>query len=75
MSAGSCPTVILRALLRRRNWLYVPSMTDGDWAEKEAEAIVDRFVSDESSADLLCLQQSIAEALIRTYDEGRGATG
>jgi hypothetical protein len=50
-------------------------MIAGDWAEKEAETIIDRFVSDESSADLLSLQQSIAAALCRAYDKGRDATG
>lgn len=44
-----------------------------DWAEKEAEAIVDRFVADESSADLWRLQQSIAEVLRTAYEKGRGA--
>jgi hypothetical protein len=43
----------------------------GDWAEKEAEAIVDRFVADESSADLLRLQQSIAQALRTAYEKGK----
>ena len=42
-----------------------------DWAEKEAEPIVDRFVADESSADLLRLQQFIAEALRASYERGR----
>jgi hypothetical protein len=41
------------------------------WAEKEAEAIVDRFVADTSSADLLCLQESIAHALKAAYEKGR----
>ncbi len=41
-----------------------------DWAEKEAEAIIDRFVADESPADLLRLQQSIAEALRVAYENG-----
>ena len=44
-----------------------------DWAEKEAEAIIDRFVADESSADLLRLQQSIAEALRAAYRKGKEA--
>ena len=44
-----------------------------DWADKEAEAIVDQFVADESSADLLRLQQSIAEALRAAYEKGREA--
>ena len=42
-----------------------------DWAEKEAEAIVDQFVADESSADLLRLQQLIAEALRTAYAKGK----
>jgi hypothetical protein len=46
-----------------------------DWVEKEAEAIVDRFVADESSADLLQLQQSIADALRAAYEKGREARG
>jgi hypothetical protein len=46
-----------------------------DWVEKEAEAIVDRFVADESSADLLQLQQSIVEALRAAYEKGREARG
>ncbi|WP_447979348.1 hypothetical protein [Candidatus Nitrospira bockiana] len=46
-----------------------------DWAEKEAEAIVDSFVADESSADLLRLQQAIAEALRRAYEQGQKSSG
>ena len=42
-----------------------------DWAEKEAEIIVDRCVADESSADLLRLQQSIAQALRMAYEKGK----
>ena len=42
-----------------------------DWAEKEAEVLVDRFVADESSTDLLHLQQSIAEALRAAYEKER----
>ncbi len=42
-------------------------------AEKEAEAIIDRFVADESSADLLRLQQSIADALRAAYQKGKEA--
>lgn len=45
--------------------------TMNDWAEQEAEALVDRFVADESSADLLRLQQSIARALKAAYEKGR----
>ena len=44
-----------------------------DWAEKEAEAIVDQFVLDDSSSDLLRLQQSIAQALIMAYQRGKEA--
>ncbi len=40
-----------------------------DWAEQEAEKIIDCFVADGSSADLLHLQQLIAEAL-RTVFKG-----
>jgi hypothetical protein len=49
------------------------SMMMEDWADKEAEAIVDRFVADESAADLLRLQQSIAQALRAAYEKGREA--
>jgi hypothetical protein len=51
--------------------IYLRSIIMDDWADKEAEAIVDRFVADESSADLLCLEQSIAEALRAAYEKGR----
>jgi hypothetical protein len=44
-----------------------------DWAEKEAEAIIDQFVLDESSSDLLRLQQSIAQALLMAYQKGKEA--
>jgi hypothetical protein len=44
-----------------------------DWAEKKAEAIVDRFLADESYTDLLRLQQSIAEALHVAYQKGKEA--
>ena len=44
-----------------------------DWSEQEAEAIVDRFVADESSADLMRLQQSIANALLTAYEKGKEA--
>jgi hypothetical protein len=46
-----------------------------DWAEKEAEVIVDAFVADESSSDLLNLQGAIANALRRAYESGRKAAG
>ena len=42
-------------------------MTTLAWAETQAEGIIDRFIADESSADLLHLQQMIAEALRRAY--------
>jgi len=41
-----------------------------DWAEKEAETIVDQFVDDETPADLLRLQKLIAEALRTFYAIG-----
>lgn len=42
-----------------------------DWAEKEAEAIVDDFVADEGQDDLLRLQTAIAVALRKAYEKGR----
>ena len=42
-----------------------------DWAEGEAEAIVDQFVADERPDDLLRLQTAIAVALRKAYDKGR----
>ena len=45
-----------------------------DWAETEAESIIDAFVADHSSADLLHLQESIAAALRHAYDEGKSAS-
>lgn len=42
-----------------------------DWADQEAEVVVDRFIADESSTDLLCLQQSIAHALRIAYENGK----
>lgn len=44
-----------------------------EWAEQEAEAIVDRFVENESSADLMRLQQSIANVLLTAYQKGKEA--
>jgi hypothetical protein len=46
-----------------------------DWAEEEAEAIVDRFVADEGPDDLLRLQTAIAAALRNAYDKGRAQRG
>ena len=58
--------------IRTIGWhFHLRWMIMGDWAEKEAEAIVDRFVADESSADLLRLQQSIAQALRTAYEKGK----
>jgi hypothetical protein len=45
-----------------------------DWAEQQAEAIIDAFMADESSADLLHLQQMIEEALRRAYDHANPGT-
>ena len=45
-----------------------------DWAEKQAESIIDAFVADESSADLLHLQQMIAEALRMAGGNGSPGT-
>jgi len=44
-----------------------------DWAEEEAEAIVDQFVADEGPDDLLRLQTAIAAALrkARAHDKGQ----
>lgn len=41
------------------------------WAEEEAEAIVDRFVADDTPEDLLHLQQHIAAALQSAYEKGK----
>lgn len=45
-----------------------------DWRNTEAEAIVDAFVADQTSHDLLRLQQAIAAALRRAYEKGRKET-
>jgi len=42
-----------------------------DWAEQEAETIVDAFVADTSASDLLRLQERIAAALRRAFERGR----
>ena len=41
-----------------------------EWAETEAERILDSFVSYEGSDDLLKLEQAIAAALCRAYEMG-----
>lgn len=46
-------------------------MTREDWADEEAEAIVDQFVADESTIDLLHLQESIAQVLRTAYQKGK----
>lgn len=38
-----------------------------DWADVEAELIVDTFVADQASDDLLRLQLAIADALLRAF--------
>jgi hypothetical protein len=43
-----------------------------DWAEKEAEAIVDKFVADEGPDDLLRLQMAIAAALRKAKANEKG---
>jgi len=42
-----------------------------DWAEQQAETIVDAFVADQGPEDLLRLQQAIANALRRAYERGK----
>ncbi len=42
-----------------------------DWAEQEAEKILDAFFSSEGPDDLLLLQQAIAAELSRAYKIGR----
>ena len=41
------------------------------WAEKEAEKILDDFAAYEGADDLLKLQQAIARALCRAYEDGK----
>jgi len=45
-----------------------------EWAETEAERIIDAFVSYEGSDDLLKLQQAVAAALCRAYEMGAEGT-
>jgi hypothetical protein len=42
-----------------------------DWADNEAERIVDDFVANESSEDLLRLQEAIAAAIRDAYKRAR----
>lgn len=46
-------------------------LTMADWAEQQAEAIVDTFVADQGPEDLLRLQQAIANALRQAYERGK----
>ena len=41
-----------------------------DWADHGAERIIDAFLTDERSDDLLLLQQTIATALYVAYEAG-----
>jgi len=41
------------------------------WAERQAEIIVDTFLSDGAPEDLLRLEQAIADALRRAHDRGQ----
>ena len=42
-----------------------------EWAEKQAEAIVDAFLADGEPEDLLRLEQAIANALRLAYERRR----
>jgi len=42
-----------------------------DWADNEAERIVDDFVANDSSEDLLQLQEAIAAAIRDAYERGK----
>lgn len=42
-----------------------------NWADKKAEGIVDAFVGNTGSDDLLHLQEAIAKALRRAYADGK----
>jgi len=44
-----------------------------DWANNEAERIVDDFVANDSSEDLLHLQEAIAAAIRDAYERGKKA--
>jgi hypothetical protein len=41
------------------------------WADNEAERIVDDFVANNSSEDLLQLQEAIAAAIHEAYERGK----
>ena len=41
------------------------------WADKEAERILDAFMASEGSDDLLKLQTAIANAVRRAYEAGK----
>lgn len=45
-----------------------------DWADMEAESIVDTFVADQAPDDLLRLHLAIADALRRAFEQGRKET-
>ena len=42
-----------------------------DWAAKVADTILDNFVSDQGSDDLIKLHLAVAEAVQHAYDFGR----
>ncbi len=42
-----------------------------DWADKEAETILDEFVENEGSDDLLKLHEAIVQALCHAYEMGK----
>jgi hypothetical protein len=42
-----------------------------DWADNKAERIVDDFVANDSSEDLLQLQEAIAVAIRDAYERGK----
>ena len=46
-----------------------------NWADMEAELIVDTFVADQASDDLLRLQLRSADALLRAFEKGRKEKG
>ncbi|MGH7231523.1 MAG: hypothetical protein ACREJU_09225 [Nitrospiraceae bacterium] len=45
-----------------------------DWACQQAEGIVDSFIANGSAGDLLHLQEAIAAALRRAYEQGKSAS-
>ena len=42
-----------------------------DWADQEAEKILDEFVANEGSDDLLKLHEAIVRALYQAYEMGK----